>query len=324
MDELIRNATIDDFKRGYVWSSKDTKFVCLICGKHTCENDNEINIHISNHGNSIERLLLLDKKYTGLTEIQKEFLTMISNKNSDKEMAERLLCAESTIRNMRFALRERARQARAFLAIMELAEEEMPTITQPKLRRFPTREEKRKVLLPRFAALFEPHKEYTEMEVKKIIKTLYGDDSTIRRYLVDYGYLKRSNDGSKYYKNCEGNIMKNMSKKELINNYKQQEIKMGIIEVYNTITGYSFIDVCTNLYKPFEGMKFKLNMGRFKLKELQKDWDTYGENTFEFKVVEELKPNEGSTDKEKLDDLKELLHMWIESQGESLKLYNKI
>ncbi|WP_274601588.1 hypothetical protein [Clostridium rhizosphaerae] len=40
-----------------------------------------------------------------------------------------------------------------------------------------------------------------------------------------------------------------------------------------------------------------------------------------FKVVDKLKIIEGSTDKEKVEDLKELLDMWIESQGENLKLY---
>ena len=322
MDEFIRNATIEDFKRGYLWNSKEGKYICLICGEDF--SDDNINNHILKHGNPIERLLLLDKKYTGVTEIQKEFLTMVSNKFSDKEIAMNLACAESTVRNMRFALRERARQARAFLAVMELAEEKIPIITQPKLRVFPAKEEKRKALLPRFAALFEPNKEYTEIEVKKIIKTIYEDDATVRRYLIDYGYLNRTNDGSKYYKSCEGNNMSNLSRKELVNKYKQQEVEMGIIQMYNTVTGYSFVDVSMNLYKPFETIKFRLNMGKFKLKKLQEDWNAYGESSFEFKVVEKLKANECSTDKEKLDDLKELLKLWIDNEGESLKLYDKV
>lgn len=324
MEELIRNANIEDFRRGYIWNSKEAQFVCIICGEKIGDNDNSVNTHIVKHGNSIERLLLLDKKYTGLTEIQKEFLTMISNRYTDKEIASKLACAESTVRNMRFALRERARQARAFLAVMELAEEKMPTVTQPKLRIFPAKEGKRKELLPRFASLFEPNKEYTEMEVKKLIKTIYEDDATIRRYLVDYGYLSRNSDGSKYHKNCGDNIMDKVGKKELINNYKQQEVEMGIVKVHNIITGYSYVDICNNLYKPFEGMKFKLNMGIFKLKKLQEDWKTYGEDAFTFEVVEKLKAIEGATEKEKVEDLKELLQMWIDSQGENLKSYEKI
>lgn len=118
--------------------------------------------------------------------------------------------------------------------------------------------------------------------------------------------------------------MNNINKKELINNYKQQEVEMGIIQIYNTVTGYSFVDISTNLYKPFEAIKFKLNLGRFKLKKLQEEWDTYEEKDFEFKVVEKLKSNEGFTEKEKIDDLKELLKIWIDSQGKSLKLYENI
>ena len=121
MEELIRNATIDDFKRGYVWSSSQAEFICLICGENIGNNDSGIITHNASHGNPIERLLLLDKKYTGLTEIQKELLAMVSNKYSNKEIAMKLDCADSTVRNMRFALRERARQARAFLAVMELS-----------------------------------------------------------------------------------------------------------------------------------------------------------------------------------------------------------
>lgn len=322
MEELFRSATIEDFKRGYIWNSKEGEFICLICGEEIGEIDAHIKTHIEKHGSPIERMLLLDKKYTGLTEIQKEFLIMASNKYTDKEIASKLACTESTVRNMRFALRERARQARAFLAAMELTEENIPTLTPPKLRVFPAREGKRKELLPRFAALFEPKKEYTEKEVKNLIKTIYEDDAIIRRYLVDYGYLNRTKDGSKYYKNCGDNMMEKLNRKELINNYKRQEVDMGIIKVHNTITGYSFVDICSNLYKPFEGIKFRLNMGNFKSKKLQEDWKTYGENAFTFEVVEKLKQIEGSTEKEKMEDLKELLHMWVDSHGERLKLYN--
>ncbi|WP_242984212.1 hypothetical protein [Clostridium tertium] len=51
--------------------------------------------------------------------------------------------------------------------------------------------------------------------------------------------------------------------------------------------------------------------------------DKYGESVFEFKVVEKLKKKEGSTEKETLYDLKELLNIWIDSQGDNLKLYKK-
>lgn len=323
MRELIRNATIEDFKRGYLWDNKKGEFICLICGKNIGVNTNIISDHMSSHGTPVERLLTLDKKYTGLTEIQKELLDMVSSKCSDKEIAINLACSESTVRNIRFSLRERARQARAFLAIMELVDEGTANSVNHKIRYFPIKEEKRKALLPRFANLFEPNRLYTELEVKTLINKVYDDDALIRRYLVDYGYLKRDKYGEKYYKVEVESTMENMKRKELINNYKQQEVEMGIIQIYNTVNGYSFVDICQNLYKPFESIKFKLNLGKIRVKGLQEDWDNYGEDAFEFKVVEKLKKKEDSTEKESLDDLKELLNIWIDSQGDNLKLYNK-
>jgi hypothetical protein len=62
-------------------------------------------------------------------------------------------------------------------------------------------------------------------------------------------------------------------------------------------------------------------LGRAKSKKLKEDWAAHGESAFEFKVVEKLESNEGATDKEKAKDLKELLNLWIENQGENLKLY---
>ncbi|WP_275373091.1 DUF2087 domain-containing protein [Clostridium tertium] len=126
---------------------------------------------------------MLDKKHTGLTEIKKELLDMLSSKCSDKEIASNLACTDSTVRNIRFSLRERARQARAFLAIMELVDEGTSNSVNHKIRYFPIKEEKRKVLLPRFANLFEPNRLYTKNEVKAIINKVYDNDALIRRYL---------------------------------------------------------------------------------------------------------------------------------------------
>lgn len=116
--------------------------------------------------------------------------------------------------------------------------------------------------------------------------------------------------------------MNDTSKKQIIEEYKQREIEMGIIRIYNTITEYCFVDISNNLYKPFEGIKFQLELGRFKSKQLQKDWNTYGQETFKFDVVKKLKIDEGATNKQNKDDLKEFLQLWISSQGENFKLYD--
>ena len=45
---------------------------------------------------------------------------------------------------------------------------------------------------------FEPGRDYAEKEINKIIKPIYKDFSTIRRYLIEYGFLTRSADCSVY------------------------------------------------------------------------------------------------------------------------------
>ena len=47
--------------------------------------------------------------------------------------------------------------------------------------------------------LFEKGKSYTEFEVNEILKPVYDDYVILRRYLVDYGYLDRLDNGTSYW-----------------------------------------------------------------------------------------------------------------------------
>lgn len=62
----------------------------------------------------------MNSAFTGLSDSQREVLTLISQGLSDKEVATKLGKDESTIRNHRFKLREKEKQAKLFLALMEL------------------------------------------------------------------------------------------------------------------------------------------------------------------------------------------------------------
>lgn len=48
---------------------------------------------------------------------------------------------------------------------------------------------------------------------------------------------------------------------------------MGVVRIYNTINGYSYVEISDNLYKPFESIKFKLNLGKIRIKDFQEDWN---------------------------------------------------
>ncbi len=62
-----------------------------------------------------------------------------------------------------------------------------------KLNAFPLKQEQIVVILDEVAGKFEPTKEYKEREVNVILEDVNEDYCTLRRYLVDFGYLSRSN-----------------------------------------------------------------------------------------------------------------------------------
>ena len=47
---------------------------------------------------------------------------------------------------------------------------------------------------------FEEGIRYSEVQVNEILKDIYPDYVTLRRYLIEYGYLERTRDGSAYWK----------------------------------------------------------------------------------------------------------------------------
>jgi hypothetical protein len=249
LDEFFWNASLDELKQGYRFLSESEEYVCIICGERFAQGRiypldqawfeavKAVQIHIGKeHGSVFQYLLGLDKKYTGLTEHQKEILTCFYQGLSDKEIALRQANGNtSTIRNQRFTFREKAKQAKVFLAIMELLEtgarlterqsmalprhaammDERFAISEPEnaailqkyfksgsdgpLSEFPGKEKRKIVILRQLIRRFDPKRKYTEREVNQILETAYPDYVTLRRYLIEYGFMDRLADGSSYW-----------------------------------------------------------------------------------------------------------------------------
>lgn len=69
-----------------------------------------------------------------------------------------------------------------------------------KLKDFPSKEKKKYLCLIAIICAFEKGKQYSEKEVNEILKSIYPYDyCTIRRYLVDYRFLTRQNNGRLYW-----------------------------------------------------------------------------------------------------------------------------
>ncbi|RPI33390.1 MAG: DUF2087 domain-containing protein [Chloroflexota bacterium] len=69
-----------------------------------------------------------------------------------------------------------------------------------RLTQLPGKQKKMLVILRWLATLFEPEKGYSEAEVNAVLKSVYEEDFvSLRRDLVDYGYLRRERGGGKYW-----------------------------------------------------------------------------------------------------------------------------
>ena len=246
ISKLFWNASIEEIKNGYVYDSVSDSYICLICGKHfengiIYSEDNVfyeakkyIEVHIKKeHSSMFEYLLNMNKKYTGLTDHQKDLLISLKKGLNDKEIASSFgQTSPSTIRNHRFKLREREKQAKVFLAIMAsvsekqaddsklidihknatmiddryaITEEEksktLETYFNPdgSLKSFPTKEMKKIIVLQHIACSFNANKKYTEKEINTILSRIFDDFATIRRYLIEYGFMERYDDCSYYW-----------------------------------------------------------------------------------------------------------------------------
>jgi len=60
-----------------------------------------------------------------------------------------------------------------------------------RLREIPARQNKKRIVLARLALEFEPGVHYQEGEVNRILTTFHDDYASLRRHLVDEGFLDR-------------------------------------------------------------------------------------------------------------------------------------
>jgi hypothetical protein len=71
------------------------------------------------------------------------------------------------------------------------------------LKSIPAQPKKVQVILRHIAPSFEPGVTYTEKEINAILQRFYFDSTTLRRYLVDSGYLGRDPQGRSYWRICQ-------------------------------------------------------------------------------------------------------------------------
>jgi hypothetical protein len=102
-----------------------------------------------------------------------------------------------------------------------------------------------------------------------------------------------------------------MDKKALKTLYKNFKTKMGIYKVW-TQDGKMWIGSAKNLPGIINSLKFQLELGTHRNKELQAIWKERGADAFKIEILDELEYDKENPDKDYADDLKALLEMWKE------------
>lgn len=248
-NEFFWRASIDEIEKGFVETEEYIK--CIVCeqvfikGRIYEISDNlydakkAAQLHVKEkHNSMLGYLLSMNSLYTGISSSQKAIIELIALGLNDKEIASKLGIANSTIRNHRYKLREKEKQAKLFLATMNLLakntnkdinmleedvicdahkgattlddrfnitkEEKIKVIEtyvdeNGALKSYPAREKKKIIILEEITKNFNVGKIYSEKEINRVLKRIYEDYATIRRALIQYGFLDRSKDCSEYW-----------------------------------------------------------------------------------------------------------------------------
>lgn len=69
-----------------------------------------------------------------------------------------------------------------------------------KLKVLSSKEKKKVVILGKIAQEFTPDTQYPEAEINGILKEIYPDFATLRRYLIEYGFMARTPDCKTYWR----------------------------------------------------------------------------------------------------------------------------
>lgn len=240
--ELFEDYSVDEIKRGFLEDEKS--YTCLICGSHFRKGEvyqisgkfydsrKAIELHIKQAHQSVkETLLNIEANSMGISQLQLQLLNFFAKGLSDKEIAEHLGVAGSTIRNHRYKLRERERQNKVFIALMEtlkadghvakgnsqmdrakedeqnmgVSDKERKRVLDKymtasgRLKSYPSYERSKRIILEAILVNFYTGKKYSEAEIDRILGSIYKDYKMIRSELIMYHYLDRTNTGAVYW-----------------------------------------------------------------------------------------------------------------------------
>lgn len=249
INALFWNATMEEIKKGYI-EEADT-YQCIICGERFVKGEvfpiedrffdarKMIELHIKKeHHSMLSYMMQMNRSFLGITDVQKDFLQCLIDSEDDKEVATKMGIHPSTVRNHKYRLREKEKQAKLFLALMQLVEVSQDESIQQvegtvlhstsktanmvddryntteaekekiiksymnengSLKSYPAKEKRKIIVLEAISKNFKKGKSYSESEVNLILGRIYSDHVLLRRALIEYGFMERDQTGTKYW-----------------------------------------------------------------------------------------------------------------------------
>lgn len=230
--ERYSHYSVEEVKQGY--REEGNEITCLLCGTYFIKGTNykidgvlydavaAVKKHIEKEHQSVKSYLLgMPSDYLGISDLQLQLLNFFSTGISDKEVADYLCISASTVRNHRFKLRERERQSKLFLALMELLQEDEHSTNfkinhevddkekkkiiekymteSGKLKQYPTYNKSQKIILEKILERFSLGKKYTEEQILETLSHIYKDYPMLKEELMNYDYLRKSNRADIYW-----------------------------------------------------------------------------------------------------------------------------
>lgn len=278
------------------------------------------------HHSVLMALLAKGKEEHGLSQQQVELISLFYQGKKDSDIQKELgIASLSTLRNHRFNLRKKERQAQNFLRIMAFLKDDEQQKNPTKFTkeqdyfthngqfiRYPKGKKVEFVILEKISLHFQVGKKYSEKEINQVLSKIYPEDhALLRRRLIDMNFLQRDLAGT-WYEKIEGEKHQMDYKKELKMQAKEVKIEGGIYQIKNTKNGKRLIASTPNL-KSLNGLKFSLKNKSYINKQLQEEWTAFGEEVFEFKVLEVV--TEKELEKKPMKKiLEQKLETWLEKE----------
>lgn len=243
----LQNLTLTEIEQG--WHQTATAYVCNYCDATFATTqvfavsdqffpaDQMIRQHLHReHPDALALLINDNSKYNTLTLKQRALLLAFSGGDKDAEIARQNGVAAATVRHQKFTFREKAKQAKLYLAIynrifnqpalddpfitlpdqagqeddrfaittseyQELVAKYFVSTTPLQLKHWPKHQKAILAVLKRVTSTLPFDQHFTEVQLTQHLRPIYADFPLLRRYLVDYGFLMRTADGTDYWRN---------------------------------------------------------------------------------------------------------------------------